>query len=147
MKVLLLKNVARVGQRGDVKDLSEGYVRNMLIPKGMAKILTPGDLKNLESQKGKIAEATEQKINTIHQMFDRIKGSMVTISEKANDKGHLFAAVPLADIMDALNSQLKVTLEKDWVKYETHIKATGVHPIEIAFNGKKITVNLEVKTK
>lgn len=147
MKVLLLKNVARVGQRGDVKDLSEGYVRNMLIPKGLAKILTPGELKNLEAQKGKIAQATEQKINTIHQMFDRIKGATVTISEKANDKGHLFAAVPFADILTALTAQLKVTLEKDWVNYETHIKSTGVHPIEIAHAGKKVSVNLEVTSK
>lgn len=147
MKVLLLKNVARVGQRGDVKDLSEGYVRNMLIPKGLAKILTPGELKNLETQKGKIAQATEQKINTIHQMFDRIKGATVTISEKANDKGHLFAAVPFADILTAINAQLKVTLEKDWVNYETHIKSTGVHSIEIAHAGKKVSVNLEVTSK
>lgn len=147
MKVLLLKNVARVGQRGDVKDLSEGYVRNMLIPKGLAKILTPGELKNLETQKGKIAQATEQKINAIHQMLDSIKGATVTISEKANDKGHLFAAVPFVDILTALNAQLKVTLEKDWVNYETHIKSTGVHSIEIAHAGKKISVNLEVVGK
>ncbi len=147
MKVLLLKNVARVGQRGDVKDLSEGYVRNMLIPKGMAKILTPGELKNVAAQKDKMAEAHEQKINTIHQMFDSIKDATVTISEKANDKGHLFAAIPLIDIVSAIASQLKVSIDKDWVKYDSHIKSTGVHPVEISFNKKSVKVNLEVKAK
>jgi large subunit ribosomal protein L9 len=147
MKVLLLKNVARVGQRGDVKDLSEGYVRNMLIPKGLAKILTPGELKNLEAQKGKIAQATEQKINAIHQILESIKGATVTISEKANDKGHLFAAIPLIDIVSAIASQLKVSIDKDWVNYDSHIKSTGVHPVEITFNKKSVKVNLEVLGK
>lgn len=145
MKVILLQNVPKIGQKGDVKDLKEGYVRNMLLPKNLAKIATAGDIKSLQKSaemKDKNHDALLEKASRI---FEKLNSTKIKISEKANEKGHLFAQVGVGEIVAAVREQIgEQGLDQNWIKMSDHIKEVGEHKITCQFENIKSSFILEV---
>ncbi len=145
MKVFLLKNVSKIGQKGDIKDVKEGYVRNMLLPRGLAKIATPADIAGAEKASKMSKEHEEARTREIYKMFDEVKGKVVTISEKASEKGHLFAQISREKILSAASAQLGTKIEDSWLIAPEHLKEVGQHKIELHFKNRKSEFVLEVK--
>lgn len=144
MKVILLKNVSKIGQKGEIKDLKEGYVRNMLLPRGLAKIASPADVANAVKAVQISKEHEEARTREIGKMFSDISGKIVTIREKASEKGHLFAQVGIDKIVDAINTQLNIKVESAWVSAPEHLKEVGQHKIGLHYKNKKGEIILEV---
>ncbi len=144
MKVILLKNVAKIGQKGDIKEVKEGYVRNMLLPRGLAKIASPADVANAVKVIQMSKENEEARTREIGKMFDSISGKIVSIREKASEKGHLFAQIGLDKVVSAINTQLGVKVESAWVSAPEHLKEVGQHKIGLHYKNKKGEVILEV---
>lgn len=147
MKIILLKDVAKVGKRYDVKDISEGYAQNLLIPKGLAVAATPDVLKRVELEKAR--DEGERKIRNelLLKNLSDLDGKTITMIEKANDKGHLFAGIHKPEIIPAIEKQTQLQIDSEHMILEKPIKETGTHSIEVRVGNKSIKFNLDVKSK
>ena len=143
MKIILLQNVAKIGQKGDVKDLKEGYVRNMLLPKGLAKIATKGELNNLQKQTEANQEYLNAEVSKTVDIFNKLNEQTIELSEKANEKGHLFAKVGKDEIIKAVQNQLSIKMSPGWFDLDP-IKEIGEYSIELKFEKISKTMNIKV---
>ncbi len=137
MKVILLNDVPRVGQKYDVKEVSNGYGRNFLFAKGLAKIATEKAIKSISVLKIKHEEEKKLRDDLLMKNIEDFNGVIVTMKEKANDKGHLFAGVHKEEILPALKEQTNIAVDAEHIALEHPIKELGEHKIEVKV-GKKI---------
>ena len=125
MIVILNKDIKGTGKAGDVVKVSDGYARNMLIPKGWATEATEGNVRNLEKQKAIAAEKKAQEKAEAQAHAEKIKALSVTIKTKAGDGGKIFGSITSKDIADALKEQHKITVDKKKIQLANPIKMTG----------------------
>ncbi|MEZ0209256.1 MAG: 50S ribosomal protein L9, partial [Candidatus Paceibacterota bacterium] len=110
MKVILLRDIARLGQRGEVKEVAEGYAMNVLIKKGDALHATPGELAKWKSQQEAKLHKKELATSTFAQLVDAIRKNKVIITgKKADQKGQLFASIKETDIASAIYETAKMS--------------------------------------
>lgn len=147
MKVILLKDVAKIGKRYDIKDVSDGYAANMLIPRGLAQAATPQAIKKVEEMKAK--DVAEKKVQgeLLLKSLDTIKSLKIDLKEKANERGHLFAGITKERILEEVAKAARLHLDPETVKLHKPIKETGEHKIVVEVMGKKaeFVVNIEGK--
>jgi large subunit ribosomal protein L9 len=143
MKVILLDDVNKVGRRGEVKDVSDGYARNFLIPKKLALSATTGNLKNL----GHIKQQAEDKAGRIRSdaesVRDRIQALTYEERRQASEEGKLFGSVTAQDIVEFLEQQ-RLPVERRRVLLEEPIKALGETPVSIRLH-PEVTAQLTVR--
>jgi len=131
MVVILLKDVKGTGKAGDVVKVSDGYARNMLIPKGLAKEATEGNVRNLEKQKALQAEKKAEEKAAAQALAEKINAVAVTIATKAGEGGRIFGSITSKDIADALKQQHKLTVDKKKIQLDNPIKQTGEMTVSI----------------
>jgi len=143
MIVILLKDVKGKGKTGDVVKVSDGYARNMLLPKGLAKEATEGNIRNLEKQKT-IAKEKEAEVKAAAQaMADQLNKATVEIKTKGGEGGRLFGSVTNKDIAAALEKQFKVKIDKKKIAMDNPIKQTGMAIVQVKLYSE-ITANLKI---
>lgn len=147
MKIILLKDIAKVGKKYDVKDISEGYAQNMLIPKGLAVAATPDVLKRVELEKARDEGEKKLRNDLLMKNLKDLDGITVTMIEKANEKGHLFAGIHKPEIIPAIFNQTKLQIDAEHMILDKPIKEVGTHIIEVKAGNKSAKFNLEVKSK
>ena len=125
MIVILNKDIKGTGKAGDVVKVSDGYARNMLIPKGWATEATEGNVRSLEKQKAIAAEKKAEEKAAAQAHAEKIKTISVTIKTKAGDGGKIFGSITSKDIADALQNQHKITVDKKKIQLANPIKMTG----------------------
>lgn len=145
MKVILLTHVPKLGERYDVKDVAPGFAINKLIPNGLAELATTGALKHLESQKEKIEKERAEALEVLLQNIEKIEGSTITVNAKANDQGHLFAAVQPHVVAEHLSEATGLTISESRVKIGEPIKKTGEHEVEIDLGEKTAKAKVLVR--
>jgi len=124
MKIILLDDVAKVGRRGEVRDVSDGYARNYLIPKKLALGATAGNLKNLgQIQKQQDAKAGRIK-SEAEALRDRIEALVYEERRQASEEGKLFGSVTAQDIVEFLE-QHTIKVERRRVGLDEPIKTLG----------------------
>lgn len=145
MKVVLLHDVAKLGKKYEVKNVSDGHAINLLIPQGLVEIATAGSLKKVEGLKA-VHEA-EQKIqmDLLMKNLGDIKDAVVTMKEKANEKGHLFAGVHKAELIPAIKEQTRLDLAAEFIVLEKPIKTVGEHKIEVKVGDKSAHFTLVIE--
>lgn len=142
MKVILLDDVAKVGRRGDVRDVSDGYARNFLIPKKLALSASEGNLRNLDHIK-KQQEAKADRIKTdADGVQARIESLTYEERRQASDEGKLFGSVTAQDIVDFLATH-GVKIERRRVHLDEPIKALGETSVAIRLH-PDVTAQLKV---
>lgn len=131
MKVVLLQDVKKLGKRGDVVEVSDGYGRNMLIRKGLGK---EGSASNLNDAKQK-AEAKEHKAKVAADeaviMAAQLKKVTAVIKVKTGEDGRIFGSVTAQNISDALEKQYGFKLDKKNIRLKDAIKTTGTYDVEV----------------
>jgi large subunit ribosomal protein L9 len=147
MKIILLKDVRGTGRRGDIKDVSDGYASNFLLPNKLAVAATAGSLAKAEAQKAKMDEDAKIHEDLVLKNLETLSGGKVTIAEKANDEGHLFAGIKTEEILKALKKDLGVTLAPEHLVLDKPIKETGEHTLQAESFGKKVSFTLVVEKK
>lgn len=145
MKVILLKDVRKVGRKYEIKDVSEGYAMNSLIPNGLAAIATGGALKRAEELRAKEDEARRLRDEKLASAIDALKDTTVRMSGKANEQGHLFASIQKEKLMEELRKQSGLDIESEHVELEKPIKEVGEHKIEVEVAGRKATFTVIVE--
>ncbi|KKT89922.1 MAG: 50S ribosomal protein L9 [Candidatus Moranbacteria bacterium GW2011_GWC2_45_10] len=101
MKVVLLQDVKKIGKKGEIKDVSDGYARNFLLAKGLGVAATPAAIEKVKQQENKQKQELEQKKDTVRKLASSLDGKAVTIKVKAKD-GKLFGSVTAKDIAASL---------------------------------------------
>lgn len=144
MVVILLKDVKGSGKAGDVVKVSDGYARNMLIPKGLAKEATEGNVRSLEKQKAIIADKKAAEKVQAQELAEKLKELTVSIVTKGGEGGRLFGSITSKDIADALSAQHKITIDKKKFVLETPIKTTGDFAVDVKLYAE-VTGTVKVK--
>lgn len=144
MKIVFLKDVPGVGKKYEVKNVADGYAVNFLIPRKLAEAGTVAMVARAE-QMGKIAE-TEKKIqaNLIEKNLDSLSGAVITIAEKANEKGHLFSGIHKEAIATELKKQKGIDVLPEFIDLAHPIKAVGENQIPVKFKDKTVSFTLIV---
>lgn len=130
MKVILRSNVVQLGKAGDVKEVSPGFGRNYLIPKGLAMLATPARVKEWEKGREKRAKLDEKNLKEVQQLAEKLAGVSLSFARQAGPEEKLFGSVGKADILKSLKS-CGHTVEKDAVVLDNAIKKTGEYEIEL----------------
>jgi large subunit ribosomal protein L9 len=142
MKVILLDDVAKVGRRGEVRDVSDGYARNFLIPKKLALTATPGNLKNLAQIKTQ-QDTKAQRIKSDAQALGaRIEALVFEVTRQASEEGKLFGSVTAQDVVDFLGTR-GVEIERRRIQLDEPIKTLGETPVGIRLH-PEVTAQLRV---
>lgn len=146
MKVILTQDVKNLGKEGDVKDVSDGYARNYLIPRGLVVEATKANLKEKEDQATRLQKQKDREKTEAQALYNRINGKSITITARSGGGDKLFGAVTSKEIADALNKQFKVKLDKKKVDLGEPIKHLGEYPVKIKIYPQiqaEITVRVE----
>ena len=131
MVVILNRDIKGTGKAGDVVKVSDGYARNMLIPRGWATEATEGNVRSLEKQKAIAAEKKAEEKAAAQAQAEKIKALSVTIKTKAGNGGRIFGSITSKDIADALKAQHKLTVDKKKIQLDSPIKQTGETEVAI----------------
>lgn len=144
MKVILLKDVPKLGQRYDIKDVSDGYALNMLIPRGLVKKATAEAIKEVEMKKSN--DLTHKKIEEelLLKNLEILKDTTVTISGKANEQKHLFAGITKETLSKELEKSSRIKINPEFIDLEKPIKELGGHKIKVVIGNKRGEFNLNV---
>ncbi len=147
MKVILLQDVKKVGQRGTIVDVADGYANNVLMPKKLALPATSENLKKHEvaqrAGKEKVAYTAELALKALKE----IEGKKVTIQARANAGGTLFESIHEKQIAGAIQKELGISIPEETITTpEGHIKKLGEHRVHISLHGKKAEISIEVST-
>ncbi len=144
MQVLLIKDIDRVGKKGETKRVTEGYARNFLFPRHLAVPLTEGSQKNLKLVEVSWKRQEEKEREAFQAMAKKIDGLSLRITKKAGEKGRLFGSVTNAEIAEAIAAETKLEIDKKDIVTE-HIKELGQHDVVVRFSGEiKATVKVVV---
>lgn len=146
MKVILLTEVKKLGKKGDVVEVAEGYGRNYLIAKGLAVEATEGKLKELKEQKDAQARRKEKELMEARVLAEKIKSIEVVLYGKCGENGKLFGAITSKDIADALEKTYKIKIDKRKLDLKDNIKALGVYAVEVKLH-PEVTTKLKVVVK
>lgn len=131
MKVILTQDVKNLGNEGDVKDVSDGYARNYLIPKGLVVEATKANLKEIEDQTKRLQKQKDREKTQAQALYDRLNGKSITVTARSGGGDKLFGAVTAKEVSDALSKQFKVKLDKRKVDLGEPIKHLGEYPVKI----------------
>ncbi len=135
MQVLLLKDVSGVGKAGEVKNVSDGFARNYLIPKGLAKIATKGVLaeakQRMEAQKRRM----EKELATAEELAGKIRAIKLEFEAKAGETGTLYGSITNADIAEKLSEALGQEIDKRKVVLKRPIHEIGDYTVPVKLAG------------
>jgi len=131
MKVILLEDVRSLGKAGDIVKVNDGYARNMLFPKGLAKEATAGNIKALENKKAAEAERQEELKAEAIEIKAQLENQVINLKSKGGEGGRLFGAVTNVDIANAIKEQKNFDIDKKKIHIPSPIKTVGEHEAQI----------------
>lgn len=131
MQIILLKDVKGIGKAGAVAKVSDGYARNMLLPKGLAKEATDGNLKELERQNAENEAKRQADLAEAREIAKKIEAATITLKTKSGEGGKLFGSITSQDIADALKAQMSIEIDKRKFVLNNPIKHVGQFTVEV----------------
>ena len=145
MIVILQKDVKGTGKAGEIVKVNDGYARNMLIPRGLAKEATQGNVRSLEKQKEIQAKKDAEAKAKAEELAERLTKETIVIRTKGGEGGRLFGSITSKDLEEAIKEQLGVTLDKKKIQMEGPIKTVGTHEVKAKlYAGVPGTIKVEV---
>ncbi len=144
MKVILLRDMPGVGQKGSVKDVSDGYALNMLFPKRLAEPATPEKLAAHIKAQAKVEAEREAEDSAGRALTKKIEGIMITLNAPGNSQGHLYQKVSLEEIAAMLALQAGITVDAKNLHPKMPIKQTGEWPVEARMGAYSATFIVSV---
>jgi large subunit ribosomal protein L9 len=115
MKVMLIKDVYKLGRAGDVKKVAAGYGRNFLIPQGMAVLATPGALKQVERIRAQAEIHRAEQNKELQSLSDEIEGTVLTFAAKAGETGKLYGSITTQMVAEALEEKTRFEVKRQQI--------------------------------
>ncbi|SHF43837.1 50S ribosomal protein L9 [Desulforamulus putei] len=131
MQVVLLQDVAKLGKKGDIVNVTEGYARNFLFPRNLASPASQGKLKEIQNQKQTQAAKKQKEEEQARELAAKINDLTVVLKAKVGDAGRLFGAISNKDIADGLKAQHGYDIDKKKIVLKEPIKTLGNHKITV----------------
>lgn len=130
MKIILKEAVPKLGNAGEVKNVSDGYARNFLFPRGLAELATPSNLQTLNRRLAALAAAEAKELTGYRELADALSKTPLRFTLKIGVEGQAFGSITAKDIADAL-ARAGVAVQKNWIELASPIKTTGEHRVTI----------------
>ena len=146
MKVILLQDVKSLGKKGDQVKVSDGYARNMLLPKKLGVEATPKNLNDLKLKKAHEQKLAQNNLDAAKDFAKNLEGREVVLSLKVGEGGKTFGSISAKEISDAAKEQLGMTLDKKKLQLESPIKTLGVTEVPLRLH-PEVTATVKVVVK
>ncbi|MDP8231360.1 MAG: 50S ribosomal protein L9 [Candidatus Zophobacter franzmannii] len=147
MKIILVKDIHRIGKAGAVVKVKNGFGRNYLLPKGFAIIASPGNLKKVEKIEANAFAIREKEILALKDTASKTQGLEFTFARKVDENNHLYGSVSEQDIIQAL-AEKDIDINKNNLTLEKHLKELGSQEIVVEFNSEiKATITITVQAE
>lgn len=130
-QAILLQDVDALGERGDVVDVSRGYLRNYLAPRKLAEAASPGALAEAQRQREAAEREEREKIERAEENAVLLRKTVLTISQQAGDDGRLFGSVTTQEIAKAIKQARGIKVDKRNIQLSEPIKYTGTHMVTV----------------
>jgi large subunit ribosomal protein L9 len=144
MKVIFLQDVKGQGKKGEIKELSEGYVRNFLLPKNLVKIASDGNVKTLDMQKAAEVKRKQQEKEDAIKLGEKLEQTIVQVKAKAGEGGRLFGAITSKQIAEAL-AKLGYKFDKRKIELDEPVRTLGTTQVPIKLHHEvKVSVKVQV---
>ncbi|MGZ7444755.1 50S ribosomal protein L9 [Paenibacillus sp. TH7-28] len=144
MKVIFLQDVKGQGKKGEIKNVSEGYAQNFLIPRGLVRPATEGNVKTLEQQTASEQKRKQQEKEDAIQLGKKLEEITVELKAKAGEGGRLFGAITSKQVADALE-KTGVKLDKRKIEMPEPIRSLGVTQVSVKLHPEvKSTLKVHV---
>lgn len=112
MKVMLIKDVYKLGRAGDVKKVADGYGRNFLLPQGLAVLATPGALKQVDHIRSQAEVRRAEQNQELKGLADQIEGVVLTFAAKAGETGKLYGSITTQNVAEALEEKIRYEIKR-----------------------------------
>ena len=146
MKVILLKDVKGTGKKGEVKEVSDGYAKNFLLPKKMAVVADNTNIKELNEKNKSKENKAQKEYEAAVELGKKMEDMAVTIYSNAGDGGRLFGWITSKDIAEQLKKQHSIEVDKRKVMLDEPIRALGSRFVEIKIH-QKVTTKIRVDVR
>ena len=148
MKVILRSDVERLGNKGDLLDVADGYARNFLLPRGLALTATAGALAQAEAMREARNRRDAVDREAAEGLRDRLASTIVRIPAQSGADGRLFGSVTASDVADAIVEQVGVELDRKRLHLEEPIRALGMHDVALRLHPEvEAHVSVEVVSR
>lgn len=131
MKVILSDDVDKLGRKGDVVTVADGYARNFLVPKGLAMVASKGSLKQAALMQKARTEKDERDKQAAAAKVASLAATPVYISARAGEEGRLFGSVTNSDVARAIEDQLEEKIDRRNIRLDEPIRTLGTHQVEV----------------
>ncbi len=146
MKVILTADVKGQGKKGDMINVSDGYARNFLLPKGLATEATKTAINEMKGKADAKAYREEKELEAAKELAAKIEAVSVTIESKSGDNGKLFGSITSGDVADALKMQGHIVIDKKKIVLHDPIKSVGEYSLPVKVHaGVSATLKVTVK--
>ena len=146
MKVILNQDVKGQGKKGDMINVSDGYARNFLLPKGLATEATKSAINEMKGKADAKAYREEKELEAAKALAAQIESVSVTIESKSGDNGKLFGSITSGDVAEALKMQGHIVVDKKKIVLHDPIKSVGEYKLSVKVHaGVSATLKVTVK--
>jgi large subunit ribosomal protein L9 len=134
MQAILLTEVQGLGEAGTVVNVARGYMRNFLLPRGLAEVATPARIAEVQRREEQRRVAEVKAAEQARELVDLLGRTILTLKAKAGDDGRLFGSITAADIATAIEEARQVKVDRRHITVEPPIRALGTYsvPVELA---------------
>ncbi len=146
MKVILLQDVKSLGKKGDIVNASDGYARNMLLPKKLAVLATSGNMKDLEAVEKSNAKKAAEALKAAEDLKAQIEKKAVELTIKVGEGGRTFGSVSTKDLAEAMKKQLGIEVDKKKISLSQPLKGIGTSTVPVKLH-TKVVAELKVNVK
>ena len=146
MKVILLEDVKALGKKGQVVNVSDGYARNLLLPKKLGVEVTGKNMNDLKLQKAHEDKVAQENLDAAKAFAEELKDKQVTVGIKVGEGGRTFGSISAKEIAEAAKAQLGYELDKKKLQLSAPIKELGTTMVPIKLH-PKVTGELKVVVK
>ena len=143
MKVILLKNMERLGKAGDMVDVAPGYGRNYLIPQGYADILTLKGKKQVELNKKLVGKRADSEFLAAKELADRIEGNLFEVKARVGARGKLYGSITTQAVADSIQKSTGVKIDKRNLTLLEPVKMLGSYNASLKLHPDML-VNLRI---
>ena len=146
MKVILLEDVKSLGKKGEVVNVSDGYARNMILPKKLGLEATPKNLNDLKLQKNNEKKVAQENLDAAKELAAELSAGKVELAIKVGEGGRTFGSVSSKEIAVAVKDQMQLDIDKKKIQLKESIKSLGTHIVTVKLH-PEVSAELKVVVK
>lgn len=145
MKLILIADVDKLGTKGEIVDVSDGYARNFLLPRSKAVKATEGAVQQAESLRKAREEAERQAKEEAERIATQLVGTRVVLAARAGDEGRLYGSIGVTDVVEGIRKFTGVEVDRKTVDLPEPIREIGLHDVQIRLHDEvQFPITLDV---